>query len=270
MTQELASPQTLYDLAEAYDIAFEFRDLGEECDQLDSLCHRYRGGTPRSFLDVACGSGYHCIEYAKRGIRSVGLDLSAAMLEYARRKSERQGAEVEFIQADMRDFVLAEPVDLAFCAMSTFHHLLTTDDIIRHLRAVARNLTERGLYIIEAEHPRDAFGISQTLKHEWESERDGMLVKSSWGLPTDHFDPITQVVDTTVRLQVHSPNTDSPRTHEFVTLLRRLTYQELTLLIEASGVFDAVDWLGRLTPACPLSTEPESIRMVPVLRNRDA
>lgn len=267
MTQELAGPHTLYDLAEAYDIAFDFRDLGEECDQLDSLCHRHHGDPPRSFLDVACGSGYHCIEYARRGIRSVGLDLSASMLNYARSKSERHGAEVEFIQADMRDFALAKPVDLAFCAMSTFHHLLTTDDVIRHLRAVARNLTERGLYIIEAEHPRDAFGIAQTLKHEWESERNGIVVKSSWGSPSDHFDPITQIVDTTVRLEVLSPNADSPRTHEFVTPLRRLTHQELTLLIASSRVFEAVAWLGRLTPECPFSNKPESIRMVPVLRS---
>lgn len=269
MTRETASPQGLYDLAEAYDIAFDFRDLGEECDKLDSLCQRHRGVVPRSFLDVACGSGYHCIEYAKRGIQSVGLDLSVSMLDYARKKAERHRAHVKFIQGDMRDFSLPVPVDLAFCAMSTFHHLLTTDDIIRHLCAVASNLTDEGLYVIEAEHPRDAFGITQTLKHEWEAERDGIVVKSSWGLPSDRFDPITQIVDTKVRLDVYLPNGAARQTHEFTTQLRRLTFQEFMLLIAASGVFEPVEWLGRLTPECPLTNDTESIRMVPVLRKLD-
>ncbi len=265
---ETPAPPSLYDLAEAYDIAFDFRDLAAECDKLSELCLRHRGKTPGSFLDLACGSGYHCIEYAKRGIRSIGLDLSASMVDYARRKAERLGVAPTFIQSDMRDFLLPRPVDLAFCAMSTFHHLLTTDDILRHLRAVARNLTAGGLYVIEAEHPRDAFGVAQSLKHEWESERDGIVVRSSWGSAEDRFDPITQLVDTNVRMEIRLPDRVH-KSHLFTTLLRRLTFQELSLLVDASGVFDISEWLGRLTPECPLTNTPESIRMVPVLRRRD-
>jgi ubiquinone/menaquinone biosynthesis C-methylase UbiE len=38
----------------------------------------------RRVLDVACGTGMHAIELARRGYKVVGMDLSAPMIERAR------------------------------------------------------------------------------------------------------------------------------------------------------------------------------------------
>jgi cyclopropane fatty-acyl-phospholipid synthase-like methyltransferase len=42
-------------------------------------------------LDMGCGTGRHAIELAKRGFEVVGVDLSAKMLEVARRNALRAG-----------------------------------------------------------------------------------------------------------------------------------------------------------------------------------
>ena len=263
---QMPAHQPLYDLCEAYDIAFDFRDLSAECDALDAICRAHRGGAPASFLDVACGPGYHCIEYARRGLQTVGLDLNPKMLDYASAKARTNETSAEFMLADMRDFKLRQPVDLAFCAMSSFHYLLTNEDTLAHLRTVARNLTPGGLYVIEAEHPRDVFRVGQSLQHEWESQRGETIVRSSWGKPDDPFDPITQVCTTTVRLEVvRGGGTEK---YEFISLNRHLTHQELQLLIAASGVFEPVAWLGVLDIAHPLTNEKASYRMIPVLRKK--
>lgn len=272
-TPIMPAHQPVYDLAEVYDIAFDFRDLDAECDALDAICEKYRGGRPESFLDVACGPGYHCITYANRGRRSLGLDLNPTMLDYARAKAGRSrcagsstGAAPQFVHADMRDFTLAQPVDLMFCGMSSIHYLLTNDDIARHLRAAARNLTPGGLYVIEAEHPRDTFGVGQSLKHEWEARRGETTVRTRWGGDDDQFDPISQTTRITVRMDV-SKDGDT-KTYEFTNVDRRLTKQELAALVENSGVLEAAAWLGVLNVDQPFDNSKQSIRMVPVLRKR--
>ncbi len=256
----------LYDLALAYDIAFDFRDLKVECDILDSISVAHRASTPRVFLDLACGPGYHCLEYAARGVRSYGLDLSPSMLCYATQKAERHGVRVKFLEADMREFTSPEPADLAFCAMSSFHHLLTNNDIAQHLDSVADNLTADGVYVIEADHPRDVFGLAQSLQHDWISERDGIVVRSSWGQATDPFDPITQITSLTVRVEIARSTSDETENYQFATQLRRLTFQEFVLLVERSRRFEIVDVLGCLDTSVPFSNDANACRLVAVLK----
>jgi hypothetical protein len=188
------------------------------------------------------------------------------MLDYARAKSARASSRIEFVLADMRDFQLSAPVDLAFCAMSSFHHLLTNDDILAHLTCVGSSLTPGGIYVIEADHPRDVFGVGQSLRHDWESQRGDTVVRMRWGLPDDRFDPITQVKDITVRVEFERGADSQVIAEEFVTPYRQLTHQELQLLVKASGVFNAVAWLGTLNAGVPMSIGRESNRMVAVLR----
>jgi len=256
--------QPLYDLAEAYDIAFDFRDLTTECDALNSICEKHRVGKPISFLDIACGTGYHCIEYANRGLRSVGLDLNTKMLEYADEKAKQTGVPVEFMRADMRDYALTQPVDLAFCAMASFHYLLTNDEIVRHLCAVAQNLTPSGLYIIEAEHPRDMFGLGQSLKTDWKQTRGDTTVHTRWGNERDRLDPITQINTAHVRIEVTKNGNSSM--YDFTSQPRVLTHQEFMMAIEKADVFETVDWLGKLDPDQPFDDSRDSYRMMPVLQ----
>ncbi|MBI5867432.1 MAG: class I SAM-dependent methyltransferase [candidate division Zixibacteria bacterium] len=258
------SLETPYDRPEIYDIAFDFRDLVHECDVLDAICQHYGNGKPKSFVDLACGPGYHCVTYGGRGVKSYGIDVNPATLEYARRKAANAGAPVTFLLEDMHDYKLPEPVDLAFCAMSSFHYLLTNDDIIRHLRSVAANLTPGGLYIIEANHPRDVFRVGKSLFTEWEARRGDIVVFSHWGYEDDPYDPIAQITRCRVHIEVrengHSTKMD------FIDLDRSLTHQEFILLIEKSGVFETLDWLGKLDLDQPFDNSKQSVRMIPILK----
>ena len=270
---ESTGPQTrdgdhhkLYAQAEAYDIAFSFRDLDFECDALDEICVRHRGAKPASFVDVGCGPGYHCIHYATRGLRTYGVDINPAMIEYAMQKAIDQDSDVEFFEADMRDFDLPQPVDLAFCGIASIHYLLSAEAILDHFHAVARNLTPGGLYLFEANHPRDTFGTGKSTHNEWEARRGNTIVRSRWGIDDISFDPITQIAHSKVEIEIERDGTIDKL--EFTNIDRSLTYQELRLLIIQSEVFEAVDWLGALDPDKPFDNSKESWRMIPVLRKK--
>jgi hypothetical protein len=48
----------------------------------------------------------------------------------------------------MSDFRLGQPVDAAYCTVSTFRHLLTEDAACGHLECIARSLRPDGIYVL--------------------------------------------------------------------------------------------------------------------------
>lgn len=61
-------------------------------------------------VDVCCADGRHLIELAKRGYSNlIGIDLSEVLLKYAQEKADREGANIKFIQRDMRDISGVRP-----------------------------------------------------------------------------------------------------------------------------------------------------------------
>ncbi len=69
-------------------------------------------------LDVGCGPGRHCVALARRGIRSIGVDISERFVSVARELAEREGvAELtEFHRADARAMVGDPRVDASLRA----------------------------------------------------------------------------------------------------------------------------------------------------------
>jgi SAM-dependent methyltransferase len=66
-------------------------------------------------LDVGCGNGAVSLDAARAvgpGGRVIGLDLSAPMLEVARRRAEEQGIDVDFVQCDAQTASFDEPFDV--------------------------------------------------------------------------------------------------------------------------------------------------------------
>jgi len=62
-------------------------------------------------IDVACGTGMHAIELARRGYKVVGADLSAPMIERARENAAIAGVEAHFVVAGFGE--LAEKLALS-------------------------------------------------------------------------------------------------------------------------------------------------------------
>src|SRR4051812_414113 len=72
-------------------------------------------------LDVACGSGRHALELARRGCRVTGLDVSAEAIGFAR--SAADGLDLDLRVADMRTLPTDLRVDLAICMGNAFGYL---------------------------------------------------------------------------------------------------------------------------------------------------
>ena len=86
-------------------------------------------GEPRAaVVELAVGTGRVAIPIAERtGRRVIGIDVSAEMLELARRHAADAGVALELRQGDMRELALDEPTDLVICPFRAMLHLADHD-----------------------------------------------------------------------------------------------------------------------------------------------
>lgn len=257
----------IYRLPLYYDIAFDFRDIPQQADFLEEVFGDATGRDPDSIIDLGCGPGYFVEEFANRGKRSTGIDISPEMIEYARRKISKKHLTTELIVGDFLDFSLHDPVDMAILMLDSVSYILTYDNFIKHLECVASNLNPNGIYFIEFSHPADIIMSEQRAKNHWVSERDGIVVETNWGCPSDKVDAIGQITQTTVSMRI----TDRGETFGIkeTSSQKFYTAQEVLALVRLSGVFDFVNWYGDFNTSQPLDNSRKSWRMNVVLQKRN-
>lgn len=254
-----------YEIPEAYDLAFSWRDYAKAVDFIATAAESAGSGPIKSMVELGCGPGQYCREFARRGVTATGLDLSDAMLGYARKLIDSEKSGCGLIKADFRQFELEQPVDLAICMMSTFNYLLTNEEIVGHFKSVAANLAPDGIYLIELPHPKELYTPPDPGRNKWEMEKDDLKVEVTWGA-TVSPNPITEIDDITVRLVIEK---DGKQTiHENPDRQRSLGFGVISALIELSGCFDIAATYGDIDTAIPFDNSEKSWRMVLVLRKR--
>jgi SAM-dependent methyltransferase len=269
-----------YSKAYFYDLLFRFKNLKNENQTLIDLYVNLNGKLPTSFLDIAAGPGANAIEMSKRGIESLALDYSKEMVEYGLERAKEENTKITYFQADMRDFTLQKPVDLAAMFMVSTGYLLTTEDMLAHLHTVAQNLTPKGVYVVEMPHPVDLFAVGkytlaqweekweekweQRWEEQWEYTEGDTTVSLQWGDARDPFDPITQIRNVTARLKFKTA-TDSGEIVDHSSQ-REYSYQEMKALVALSKVFEIKKIIGDWSITVPFSNEKESRRMILVLQ----
>jgi len=249
---------------EAYEVAFSFRDYVQAVDFIIEACRAAGRKQVESIVELGCGPGQYCREFARRGVKSCGVDLSPEMVAYTSAKCAEEKLDCPIIEADFRHFTLDQPVDLALTMMATFGYLLSNDDIVEHFNTVANNLTDDGLYMIELPHPRDVFDSQRgSTTNVWEIEKDGMKVHTDWALDAV-LDPLTGIDSGTVRIQWAKG--DDSGLIESSDHMRRLSFGLMRSLIKLSGRFTIVGKYGDLNINQPFDNNKKSWRMILLLR----
>lgn len=259
--------EKFYSKALYYDIAFRFKDIKSENQTLIDIFQETNGKMPFSFLDIAAGPATNAIEMSKRGLKSFAIDQSKEMVEYGQIKAKESDEKLIYLQKDMCDFILPEPVDIASIFMASTGYLLTNADMVQHLKTVANNLNSNGIYVLEMLHPRDVFSVGISTSTSWEEIAGNIKVSVQWGDKSDHYDPITQTKIVTARLKYETEN-DSGEIIDKCTQ-REYTFQEMKALIELSGMFNLIKALGGWNKLIPFSNEEASWRMILVLQKID-
>ena len=101
--------------ARVYDLLMDDFDYPAWADYYLELLAR-AGVRPVSLCDCACGTGSMTLEFARRGLRVTGVDISREMLELAGEKARQSGVNAQFACQDMTQLALPRPVNALVCA----------------------------------------------------------------------------------------------------------------------------------------------------------
>jgi len=100
-------------------------------------------------LDLCCGPGRHSIALTKRGFQVTGVDRTRFLLNKARRRAKSARAKVEFVRADMRDFVRPDAYRLVLSMFTSFGYFDNKDDDRLVLRNIFTSLRPGGACLID-------------------------------------------------------------------------------------------------------------------------
>jgi len=115
------------------------------------------GVKPRTIADLGCGTGAIAIPLAQDGLHVYGIDLSSDMLAVAQSKGDDcalpGNATLTWIEADLRDWSLPEPMELIVSFCDCMNYLLEEDEVVAALGQAFDGLAPGGLLLFDMHAP---------------------------------------------------------------------------------------------------------------------
>ncbi len=211
----------------------------------------------RRVLDVACGTGMHAIELARRGYKVVGADLSAPMIERARENAAIAGVEVRFVVAgfgELAEKLALSPAlsracpeqsrrvegvsgqfDAVLCLGNSLPHMLSARDLSDALADFATVLRPGGLLLVQNRNFDAVLArLERFMKPEAhrEDDREWLFVRFY------NFNPDGTITFNMVVLRRDAEGKWSQQVE--TTELRPIIYSELVASLNATGFTEIV------------------------------
>lgn len=147
---------------------------------LQALLKRH-GASPKSVLDLACGTGSLALLLAKAGYRTLAADASEEMLAMAYDKASDLPHPPFFICQRMEALTLPEPVDWVVCCLDSLNYLTDPRDAAKALGRIYESLTDGGVLTFDINSEEKLRGLDgQIFLDEndesycvWRAEFDG-------------------------------------------------------------------------------------------------
>jgi len=172
-------------------------------------------------LDLCCGPGRHAIPLAQHGFTVTGVDLSAELLKQAEQKAKTEGAKIEWIEKDMREFVRPEAFDLALSLFTSFGYFEESADDVKTLKNVCRSLKTGGMFVIDLMGKEVLARIFEARR--WRESQGAIFLEEA------------KISDDWGKVDVLAVVIEKERRHETPMSIRLYSGQELRALLTECG-----------------------------------
>ena len=139
-------------------------------------------------LDLACGFGRHCLEFARRGFNVVGVDITKAYVEDAANQAQLENLPAKFLHMDIREVNFREAFDVVLnMADGAVGYLENEEENLKIFDVISASLRPGGKHLMDimsadyadTHFPCNLWDMGQngiTLsKFEWDKESQIML-----------------------------------------------------------------------------------------------
>jgi len=247
-----------YQYPDYYEIALASPDLSRELDFFEAAIRKYSRAKVRLVFELGAGTAPYLEEWQRRGYAYCGLDLSSAMIEFAREKARRNGIEASFVLGDMRDLDRGlGPFDLAYVLLGSLY-VRSNREFLDHLDRMAGLLVPGGLYLLDS---FVWFRVFHDYRRSWIRRKAGVTVHTRYR--AELLDPVAQTYNECLTFTVNDHGKD-------VVIEGRVPAkvffpQEFLCLVELSGRFEFIGWYNDFSFTAEL--KPDGRHLV-ILRKR--
>jgi len=123
--------------------------FNEAAAQVPGLITRLGLDPGSSVLDLGCGPGRHALPLARAGLDVTAVDTSAGLLDELRKQAATDELEIEVLQADMRDFSLAEAYDAVLVMWTSFGYFEDESEHAGVLQNIVQSLRPGGVLLLD-------------------------------------------------------------------------------------------------------------------------
>ena len=109
--------------------------------------------SPRTAVDLACGTGSVTVLLAEQGIRTIGVDMSWEMLCMAEQKAQDLENRPAFVCQRLEELCLPKGVDLAVCALDSLDYIIDPENCREAICRVYKYLNPGGCFIVDVNTP---------------------------------------------------------------------------------------------------------------------
>jgi SAM-dependent methyltransferase len=129
-----------------YEIALAPRDPAAELDFFEATIGKFSKAKVRRVFELGAGTAPLIEEWHRRGYAYCGLDLSPAMLDFAREKASRKGIEASLVLGDRRALDPGlDRFDLAYVMLGSLY-MTSNREFLYHLARMVDLLAHGALY----------------------------------------------------------------------------------------------------------------------------
>ncbi len=139
-------------LAESYDRLTNDVDYAATVAFYEEILDR-EGLTPRTAVDLACGTGSVAKILAEKGLKVTAVDLSEEMLCVGAQKTAQMENPPVFVHQSLQELSLPRGVDLAVCALDSLDYITDPVDCEEAIRRVYKVLNPGGCFIFDVNTP---------------------------------------------------------------------------------------------------------------------
>lgn len=143
------------DYARYYNLLYKDKNYTREADFVLGRLQSY-GCSPKTLLDLGCGTGRHALEIARHGVAVTGVDMSQAMLDMGveeLRKSKETLAPglilPRFLQGDARKVRLSKYFDTVISLFHVMSYQNTEEDALAELETARQHLHPGGIFLFD-------------------------------------------------------------------------------------------------------------------------
>ena len=111
------------------------------------------GLSPRSVVDLACGTGSLTVRLAQKGYKVMGVDLSEDMLTVASQKAWDLGLQIPFVRQPLEKLYLHRGVDLAVCGLDSLDYITDPACCESAIERIYKALNPGGCFIFDVNTP---------------------------------------------------------------------------------------------------------------------